>query len=214
MNLIASILQLDRTAVKALRITDAYSVHRVVYSLFEDVRSDAQKAGSESSGILYADQGGDFHQRTILLLSDRAPASSVDGRHGVVRSRAIPDGFLCHGRYRFKVIVNPTRRDSASRKLVPVKGHESVSDWFMERASKSWGFAVSPRRLQIDRIQALQFKDKAQRSVTLSQATVQGVLDVTDPEQFQHSFRRGIGRGRAFGCGLLQLVPLVQSSSI
>ncbi|TVS17243.1 MAG: type I-E CRISPR-associated protein Cas6/Cse3/CasE, partial [Gammaproteobacteria bacterium] len=37
MNVIASILQLDRRAVKALRITDAYSLHRVVYSLYPDV---------------------------------------------------------------------------------------------------------------------------------------------------------------------------------
>lgn len=113
MNLTASVLQLNRTAVQALRVTDAYSLHRVVYSLFDDVRSDAEKAASHTSGILYADQGGDFQHRTILLLSDRPPAPHIDGRYGTVRSRPIAEDFLAHPRYRFKVIVNPTRRDSA-----------------------------------------------------------------------------------------------------
>lgn len=210
--LTASILQLDRAAVKALRITDAYSLHRVVYSLFEDVRSDAQKNASEASGILYAEHGGDFHQRTILLLSDRPPASSINGQYGTVRSRPIPEDFLSHDHYRFKVIVNPTRRDNASRKLMPLKGREAVTQWFRERATQSWGFEVSSKHLQIDRIQVLQFKDKAQRHITLAQAHVHGLLTVTNRDQFQRSFGCGIGRGRAFGCGLLQLVPIIDRS--
>ncbi len=61
----ASVLNLDRRAVKALAITDHYSIHRVVYSLFEDIRSAAEKAASISSGIVYADQGGNALGRQI-----------------------------------------------------------------------------------------------------------------------------------------------------
>ena len=50
MSLIASVLHLDRRAVKALRITDPYSLHRVVYSLYPDVRSDTDKSRSRASG--------------------------------------------------------------------------------------------------------------------------------------------------------------------
>lgn len=211
MNLIASVLELDRAAVKALRITDPYSLHRVVYSLYPDVREQEAKSGSVPSGILWADQGGDFRSRQILLLADREPAKQVDDRHGEIRSRLIPTDFLAHDHYRFKVIVNPTRRDSASKKLMPVKGREAVAEWFIERAEASWGFAVSVAHLQIDRLEVLQFKDKAQRPVTLAQAHVQGQLHVTDHAQFQKSFAQGIGRGRAFGCGLLQIVPLIDN---
>lgn len=208
MNLVASVLQLDRAAVKALRITDPYSLHRVVYGLYPDVRDSAAKAGHEPSGILHADQGGDFHGRRILLLADRPPVK--DG-YGEVRSKIIPINFLDHARYRFQIIVNPTRRDSASRKLLPVKGREAVAAWFAERGPASWGFRVAPEQLQVERIEVLRFKDKAQRSVTLAQAHVQGTLEVTDREQFRHSFAAGIGRGRSFGCGLLQIVPLLDN---
>ena len=56
--MIASVLHLTRADVKALKITDTYSLHRVVYSIFDDIRSDSQKTQSVSSGILYADIRG------------------------------------------------------------------------------------------------------------------------------------------------------------
>ncbi|MCG5511696.1 type I-E CRISPR-associated protein Cas6/Cse3/CasE [Ectothiorhodospira shaposhnikovii] len=211
MSLVVGMLYLDRQASKALRITDPYSLHRVVYSLYEDVRSAEEKSASQTSGILYADQGGDFHSRRILLLADRIPAACIDGQYGQVQSKPLPDSFLEHDRYRFKVIVNPTRRNNASRKLMPVKGREAIGDWFCERALESWGFRVSREHLQVDRVDVLRFKDKQQHPVTLVQAHVQGQLEVTDRAQFQNSFTRGIGRARAFGCGLLQVVPLINN---
>lgn len=211
MSLTASVLHLDRAAIQALKVTDPYSVHRVVYGLYSDVRDEAAKAGSTASGILWADQGGDMRGRKILLLANREPATQAQGGHGEVQSRPIADGFLQHQRYRFKVIVNPTKRDNQSSKLVPVKGREAVAAWFAERAQSSWGFSVAPEHLQIDRIEVLQFEDKAQRRVTLAQAHISGELHVLDRAQFQQSFAQGIGRGRAFGCGLLQIVPLLDS---
>lgn len=209
MTLIASVLHLDRQAVKALRITDAYSLHRVVYSLYEDVRDPEQKQSSTASGILYADQGGNARGRKILMLANREPMEAVDGRYGQVLSKPILPNFLDHNHYRFKVIVNPTKRDSASRKLVAVRGRDEVAQWFTERAPANWGFEIDHRHLQVDKIDVLQFKGKQQRRITIGQAHVQGLLRITDKEQFTNSFTQGIGRARAFGCGLLQVVPVV-----
>lgn len=211
--LFASVLHLDRRAISALRLTDAYSLHRVVYSLFPDIRSEAEKQASEASGIVFADMGGDAHGRKVLLLSDREPASQVDGKYGEVQSRPLPPAFLNHSHYRFQLVINPTRRDNASKKLVPVRGHDAIADWFMSRAEANWGFVVDPQQLQIEKVELQRFADKAQRPVTLAQAYLKGVLRVSDPERFQHSFARGIGRGRAFGCGLLQIVPLANHST-
>lgn len=211
MNLVASVLHLDRAAIKALRITDPYSLHRVVYGLYPDVRDTVAKARSQPGGILHADRGGDHRRRKILLLADRPPAEHAEGGHGQVQSRPIPNGFLDHNHYRFNVIVNPTRRNNASRKLVPVKGREAIADWFAERGPASWGFTLRREHIDVGRVEVRRFKDKAGRQVTLVQAHVTGQFDVTDPEQFRTSFAKGIGRGRSFGCGLLQIVPVVDS---
>jgi len=211
MNLIASILHLDRRAVKMLRITDPYSLHRVVYSLYEDIRDKTEKQSSQPSGILYADQGGDYHGRKILMLANRKPLDSVNGQYGKVQSKSVPLEFLSAPAYRFKVIVNPTRRDGNSRKLISIRSRDGIANWFLERAVSSWGFEVNPQSLQVDKIDVLQFQDKHQRKITIGQAHVQGVLQVVSKEKFIESFTKGIGRGRAFGCGLLQIVPIIEN---
>jgi len=41
--------------------------------------------------------------------------------------------------------------------------------------------------------------------VTLSIATFDGVLEVTDPQALRHLLVNGIGRAKAYGCGLMTL---------
>lgn len=210
-DLYLSELTLDRRAMQGLRITDAYSLHRVVYSLFHDWRSDAEKFTSLPSGIVFADRGGDLRGRHVLMLSDRPPlATDIDG-YGHVNSKPLPDSFFNHTRYRFQLIVNPTRRDARSHKLIPVRGREAIADWFCRRAPQNWGFTVAPASLQISRVEVQCFNNKARRPVTLAQAHLNGLLQVTDPVRFRHSVAAGIGRGRAFGCGLLQLAPFTDA---
>ncbi len=205
--LYASILELDRKAVKHLGITDPYSLHRVVYSLFPDVRTDDEKRSGKPSGIVYADQGGDFFTRKILILSNRVPASCVESGYGAVLTREIPRSFLGYDYYRFKVVVNPCIRRNATRKLEPVRGREAIAHWFCDRSQRNWGFVVLKEHLQVDSMDVLRFTAKNRHRITMSRATVQGVLKVVERDRFMKSFAAGLGRGRAFGCGLLQIVP-------
>lgn len=203
--LYAGVLRLSRRDVKALKVTDAYSLHRVVYDLFDDVRNDRQKQASIPSGILYADKGGDFNSRVILMLANRPPNPTPE--FGSVESKIIGEHFLQHNRYAFEVTINPSKRDKQTGKIVAVRGREAIAGWFIERAEKSWGFKVNPGNLQIEKMAVQTFKKDGQ-TVTHGSATLKGELHVTDREQFSHSFRQGIGRGRSFGFGLLQIVAL------
>jgi CRISPR system Cascade subunit CasE len=208
MSLFASMLCLDRMAHRRLKITDPYSLHRVVYSLFEDVRDEAGKRTSVSSGILYADRGGDRRERRVLLLSDREPRLPLSDDGMKIETRPLPSAFLAFDAYRFQIIVNPTRR--AGGKTVPVKGRDAIAVWFCERAPINWGFEVARDTIQTERIEVSQFTGKdgdPSAPITLMRAHLTGSLRVTDRTLFQSAFRRGIGRGHAFGCGLLQLSP-------
>ncbi|MDD4914706.1 MAG: type I-E CRISPR-associated protein Cas6/Cse3/CasE [Methylococcales bacterium] len=204
-DLYASTLRLSRNDVKALNITDAYSLHRVVYDLYSDVRNRQQKQASTPSGILYADKGGDINHRLILLLAERQP--NPNPVYGKVRTLKIPQQFLQHRRYAFTVTVNPSRRDSQTGKIIAVRSREAIRDWFIERAESSWGFGVNPVNLQIDKLSVQSFKKDGQ-SITHGSAGLKGELQVMDQARFMQSFRQGIGRGRAFGFGLLQIVPI------
>lgn len=213
MSMIASVLHLDRGAVQSLHVTDPYSLHRVVYSLYEDVRSENEKLRSNTSGILYADMGGGPGGRRVLLLANREPAKTVNGRPVSIESKTVSEGFLEHEEYRFKVTVNPTRRNNKTRKLEPVKGRQPIAHWFCGRAQRSWGFQVAQDHLLVDKVEVLQFTGKNGNNLTIAQAQLQGRLRVLDQEKFKNSFQLGIGRARAFGCGLLQIQPIHPSAS-
>jgi CRISPR system Cascade subunit CasE len=201
----ASILKLNRIDIKALKIKDAYSLHRVVYGLFQDVRSESEKNSSVSSGILFADMGGDLDSRKILILSDRRP--HLTPQFGEVQVKTVSADFLGFDKYAFETTVNPCRRNNKTGKILPVVKHEEIQEWFIDRAKQSWGFSISPHHLEIIRTGVQAFEKNGQ-TITHGSATLKGALTITDRDRFSSSFTQGIGRGRAFGFGLLQIVPL------
>lgn len=204
----ASVLRLSRVDMNTLKIKDAYALHKVVYGLFEDIRSDDEKKASTPSGIVYADKGGDFNTRQILMLSNRKPHQTP--QFGEVQTKPVHAGFLAHERYAFEVTLNPGKRDKQTGKVVPIRGREDLEQWFLARAPESWGFSVNPKNLQIEKISVQTF-EKAGKKITHGSATLKGELVVIDRDRFGQSFTQGIGRGRAFGFGLLQIVPLTAS---
>ena len=133
--MIASVLRLSRSDCKALKIIDAYSIHRVVYELFP----------GESRDFLFVDKGGDFHARQILILSERSPEIP---QYGEIQSKLIVDSFLEHDNYGFEVTLNPTKRDKQTGKTVAIRGREKLHQWFLGKAP-TLGFEIQAESLEI-----------------------------------------------------------------
>lgn len=198
--MIASVLKLKRADCKALRLEDAYSVHRAVYSLFP-------KRDGETRDFLFADKGGDWSCRQILILSERRPELPAFGE---ISSREIPDSYLTWDCYGFEVVLNPTRRNGPSKKTMPVKGAENLHNWFIQKAPLL-GFEVDAKSLQVGQVGVKKFSTLTEGKKvvqTYGSATFTGKLKVIDREAFIHSFKHGVGRAKGFGFGLLQVVPI------
>lgn len=195
--MIASALRLNRADCKALEIKDAYSLHKVVYSLFPE--QDGQ-----SRDFLYADKGGDWNCRQVLILSERQPETPDFGE---IETKEIPESFLQWDNYGFEVIVNPTQRNGPSKKTTPVKGRVNLHKWFLQK-TPAWGFHVEPDSLQVSKIGVVSFDRDKNITQTHGTATFIGKLKVIDRQTFIKSFKQGIGRAKGFGFGLLQIVPI------
>lgn len=139
------------------------------------------------------------------MLSNRKPHQTP--QFGVVQTKPIHASFLAHERYAFEIILNPSKRDKQTGKVVPRRGREDIEQWIKARAPASWGFSVNPENLQTGQLSVQTF-EKAGKTITHGSATLKGELAVIDRDRFIQSFTQGIGRGRAFGFGLLQIVPL------
>lgn len=75
--------------------------------------------------------------------------------------------------------------------------------WLQARAENN-GFAFSPDAVIADGYQQHQSRAKKQKAaIRYSTLDFQGNLTVTDPERFNNALLSGIGKSKAFGCGLM-----------
>lgn len=199
--MIASVLRLSRSDFMTIRnrnngVFDTYTMHKIVYSLFP-------KESESTRSFLFVYKGGDFYEKRILLLSKNMP---LQPEIGTLESQQVPESFLQQDYYGFEVLVNPVRRDSKTGKIKPVCGRDDIAAWFTAKAG-ALGFEIIQDSLSISDTDVLQFT-KDNKKVTLGKALCKGRLRVTDRTLFIRTFEDGIGKGKAFGFGLFQIVPL------
>lgn len=101
--------------------------------------------------------------------------------------------------YRFVLDARTIHRGSAGENLV---AQQDVPDWLAARLP---GFALLETRASMPRRRLLE----ANR--TLPYRTIAGMVNVTDAQQAQKVLFSGVGRGKAFGFGMLVLLQRVDT---
>ncbi|MEU7765075.1 type I-E CRISPR-associated protein Cas6/Cse3/CasE [Nocardia sp. NPDC049190] len=123
--------------------------------------------------------------------------------------------------WHFRLTANPIRSAMDRTADVPLtRGKPSgltpadQMSW-LHRRSDDNGFRLGvcrspqgevPDATIIDR-STLRFR-RGPATITLSTATYEGILEVTDPQKLRSALTNGIGRAKGYGCGLLTLAPL------
>ena len=133
----------------------------------------------------------------LLLLSEDAPD---------LLERVVPGSC-----WQFRLTANPTKSckdPKAPAERGSVMAHCSTKhqkQWLLDRAAKH-GFALREEEFTVTRVQWQRFAKRGTRPVTLLAVTYEGVLQVTDPEQFRALLCQGMGRGKAYGLGLMTVM--------
>lgn len=157
----------------------------------------------------------DFKGKSYLLLlsSDRPDEEEllrygVDGTVMVRNYDEFMDKLNVGQIMMFKLTANPTHCKDG--KVYPHVTVEQQSKWLLDRAKglgfdiiKSDGipsFSVINREWQV-------LKRKGGRSVKLSKVTYQGYLKIVDLDLFRSALLKGVGREKAFGMGLMTVIP-------
>ena len=154
----------------------------------------------------------------LLLLSEDVPElSGVVGQFGTgaaAETRSY-DPLLQRvepgSSWQFRLTANPTKccKDpKAPAERGTVAAHCSTKyqkQWLLDRAAKH-GFALREEEFTVTRVQWQHFAKHGTRPVTLLAVTYEGILRVTDPEQFRALLCQGMGRGKAYGLGLMTVM--------
>lgn len=114
----------------------------------------------------------------------------------------------------FRLRANPVvrRRDSAGKTRTAPLTLQGQQEWLLARAERvGVGFAEDdagfPSFRVADRKAESFTRVNAEhgRQVSIVTAQFDGVLEVTDPDRLRDALTSGIGRAKAYGCGLLTL---------
>ena len=194
-------LFLDAAALRKGNIRDDYSIHRLVYSLFP--------LEQERSRFLYADKGSVRGGRLLLVLSEKEPNVP---EYVTSATTIISENFFRFSDYRFEIDLNPVKKEKESGKRRAVTGQLDLLNWFIAHSGK-WGFQAEARSLEVS-IKPIRQFSKDGTVCTFNHAFFRGRLHVTDPGKFRESFFAGLGHGKAFGFGLLQLLPISNATII
>lgn len=117
-------------------------------------------------------------------------------------------------RWRFRLRANPVRSSSKETDERTGRGKvfahvtpEQQKQWLIKR-SAACGFALEPDQFAVVHSEWKKFSktSRGRHQVVLRTATFEGYLTVTDETVFRQSLIRGIGRAKAYGCGLMTIM--------
>ncbi|MCW2870379.1 type I-E CRISPR-associated protein Cas6/Cse3/CasE [Actinacidiphila oryziradicis] len=205
----------SRTANHDLR--DAHLMHRRVMSLYPDQMSDGTRARAEL-GVLYRIER-DHQATTVLIQSPLAPdtaALPADYLATPPQTRNLGpllDWLTDGATVRYRIDATPTRaiatqdrRPDGKRKpgkRTPLFGADAVAWW--DRQARTAG--LDPQ-LILDTPQTPATGNRDGHRVRHSLTRFEGVATITDTTALRATLTTGIGRGRAYGAGLLSLAPI------
>ncbi|WP_303287916.1 type I-E CRISPR-associated protein Cas6/Cse3/CasE [Marinobacter sp. SS8-8] len=215
---------LDRKCLVSLLSGDAYANHQLLWRLFGDAteRSFLFRQETEQDQL-----SPDHNPRGLPLfyvLSEQVP-TAVPGLLEL-ETKPFSPALATGDQLTFRLRANPTisRKTESGRSarhdvLMDAKSwckHHGVNDrsevqshmvdaaitWLNNQSEKSGFNMVSAPQLTGYRQHAIRRKGT---EIRFSSIDYEGVLTVTHPERFKDMLCRGLGRSKAFGCGLMMV---------
>lgn len=198
-------------------IADVHDMHRTVMSGYPD--SPPTATYRHTHGVLWRIDIHSGGQVIQYVQSHTAPdwANLPEGlllRPAEVRPlQPVLDAIKPGKKFSFRLMANPTRcihpDGTNRRKHIPLRQPTEHIEWLIAKGEKH-GFVIPASRQGAPDVTArkapkLIGKRSEQRNITIEPVRYDGHLIVTDPDSFTEGLLVGIGRAKAYGCGLLSL---------
>lgn len=161
-------------------------------------------------------------KRYLLIISEEKPDLSLLSKYGVLGTAETKDyePFLSkiseNKDYNFRLTANPvhrvTKNGQKNGHIYPHITVQQQKEWLISRA-KRCGFEILQNKAGfyqfdiVNRAWPVLFH-KGNKRVKLSQVSFEGKLKVTDLSLFKHSLTCGIGKEKAYGMGMLTVIPV------
>lgn len=156
-------------------------------------------------------------KKYLIIVSKEAPDLKKLEKFGVENSAKtkLYDKYLKNIResdmMRFRVTLNPVVSKSEvpnkRGRLYPYFKIEDQMKFLYDRAFKN-GFLLNKDEFFIVDRNFERLNKEGKKLVSLSKVTYEGVLKVNDKEIFYRTLTQGFGKKKAYGCGLMTVIPM------
>lgn len=185
--------------IKEHRISDNYSIHRVVYSLFNE-----QEKGESRDFIYYVNKNSGRKGINVLISSVRKPDNVV----GEITIKEIGDSFFSFSNYVLEIYCNPTK--TIDGRKVAIKKESDLHDWIERQLSKYDGLSVNITSDGVKHIVSKLMPNEVVGKNLTQVGAVNFIVSVnsTNPDSLKKLIQNGIGRGKGFGLGMVRANPV------
>lgn len=218
-------IYLDPRCREARRdLADPYQLHATLCRAFSEPERKCPEG--EFLWRLEPETGFARYPR-ILVQSRNIPTWNAIGARGWLvkadppidlEARLKLDTLVAGQRFRFRLRANPcVTRNGKRLGLFRLEDQES----WVERQGARFGFSLREQasfshsessrnriNVQISQEQMLRGKQHSGNGIRIYSVLYDGILSVTEPNEFRIGLRRGIGHGKVMGLGLLSAVPI------
>lgn len=197
-----SILELDMQSPSARRDL------RWPYELYRTLKRCRASSGlDEEARILFCYEG-----ESCVIVQSPLPLHFWDGMpSGYARSIRTSKMELpkTGDMLEFQLMANPIVKKSGSNYRMAIHGTNEQLAW-LARQGASNGFAIVRSDVAGGHWGGIGQENTDKADLPVFRVTFEGVLIVTDAEQFTDGVKKGIGSGKMHGLGLLQYAPYNQ----
>ncbi len=203
-------LNLDlRSRDAAHDLRDAVRLHRRIMTLFP---SGLGAQARHDVGVLFRIEETRAGVSVLVQSSLEPSHAALPDSYGTIRSKTLTpllDALAPGRRVRYRIIANATRKlglnTTAGRpkEVVPLHGPEADAWW--QRQAEACGLNL--HTLESTPLDQAAGTRRDTNRVVHARTRFDGLATITDPAALSSRLRTGIGRGKAYGCGLLTLAP-------
>lgn len=187
------------------------SYHGFVESCFPEEIAENER----SRKLWRIDYLGD--KKYILIVSENKPDLAVLEKYGVKGTaetknydnflNSLKEGMKLRYRVQMNTVKSEFKKGQTERgKIVNIKNDELLN--FIADKGERNGFEIDEDNIEIKERSIIPFKKGQKKIFNLASATYEGILTITDKEKLIHVLTKGIGKKKAYGFGLMTVIPI------
>jgi CRISPR system Cascade subunit CasE len=190
-------------------LRDAHRMHRRIMTMLPDHVGDTARADLNVLWRIENPGGGDtapcvYVQASTPLDTSRSPRGYLT-THTTRDLAPLLAVIAERGTVRYQVTVNTSTRNGRTKRTIAVPGEQLMAWW--ERKAATAGLHINGALTDIGAPYVITGNKPDSQPIKHVGARIVGIATITDTDAITNAIVNGIGRGRAYGLGLITVIP-------